>query len=89
MSDRLFVHISDSFDDIPQKVNSLPQGEAVDFVKVVEKSSSIHVFHNQADVFSFLETSVEANDIRVIQTGMKSNLRTELIHHFVLNHFRF
>ena len=70
MGDRFFVHVNYRFNDVSQIFNSLFQGKGGDFIKIVKKCPSVHVFKHQIDILFFLEKSIKFNNIRMVEAGV-------------------
>ena len=81
------VHVGKCIDNISKKLNCFFEAETGDFVEIVEKSTSVHIFHGQVDIWSFLKVAIKTYNVRVLQTGVQLYLSAKLIYHLKLNHF--
>lgn len=86
MSNGFVVHISQCFNNIFQILGGIFNIDHADFVETVKKGPSVHVLHNQINELLLFEDSKEFDDVRMVETGMKSNLFDELVNHFILFH---
>jgi len=89
VGNRFFMQINDSFYNISQVLNGFFDSKMVDFIKIVEKCSAIHILNNEIYVVILLEKAIKFDDIRMVKRTMEFYLFRKLIDHLVLLYFGF